>query len=166
VRTLNYPGAALFALACAMTAFNVLAVLKAALRAAHSLEAEQGLSGYYYMAIEMGNATHSLDTTVDPEDWIAFRLASTAVMAAWLRMQAQRLNLARYRKSVRGLKTHRQAHSRPAPTPFLGRPSAQATQNEVTLKALVLCRADPTLGLHDQNDMFFRHGGHFGHCCH
>jgi Transposase DDE domain len=103
VRTLSYPGAALFALACAMTAFNVLAVLKAALRAAHGLEAEQSLSGYY-MAIEMGNAAHGLDTIVDPEDWTAFRLASTAAMAAWLHMQAQRLNLARYRKSVRGPK--------------------------------------------------------------
>ena len=86
-----------------MTAFNVLAVLKAALRAAHGLEAEHGLSGYY-MAIEMGNAAQSLDTIVDPEDWIAFRLASTAAMAAWLHMQAQRLSLARYRKSVRGPK--------------------------------------------------------------
>jgi hypothetical protein len=101
VRTLSYPGAALFALACAMTAFNVLAVLKAALRAAHGLAAEQSLSGYY-MAIELGNAAQSLTTLVDPEDWIAFRLASTAAMAAWLRMQAQRLELARYRKSVRG----------------------------------------------------------------
>jgi hypothetical protein len=44
VDTLSYPPAALFALACAVVAFNVLAVLKAALRAAHGPEVDQTLS--------------------------------------------------------------------------------------------------------------------------
>jgi predicted RNA polymerase sigma factor len=97
---LCYPGAALFALACAMVAFNVLAVVKAAIRAAHGQEVEATLSGYY-MAIEMRNLGESLDTVVDAEDWQPLRQASPQAMADWLTQQARRLDLARYRKTGR-----------------------------------------------------------------
>jgi hypothetical protein len=100
VHTLCYPGAALFALACAMVAFNVLAVVKAAIRAAHGQEVEATLSGYY-MAIEMRNLGESLDTVVDAEDWQPLRQASPQAMADWLTQQARRLDLARYRKTGR-----------------------------------------------------------------
>lgn len=104
VRTLCYPGAALFALACAMVAFNVLAVVKAAIRAAHGPEVEAALSGYY-MAIEMRNLGESLDTIVDAEDWEPFRRVSPQAMAAWLAQQAKRLDLTRYRKTGRSTRT-------------------------------------------------------------
>jgi hypothetical protein len=100
VHTLCYPGAALFALACAMVSYNVLAVIKAAIDAAHGSGTAANLSGYY-MASEMANLGESLDTIVDATDWNAFRQADPAVMALWLRAQAARLSLARYRKSSR-----------------------------------------------------------------
>jgi hypothetical protein len=87
-----------------MVAFNVLAVVKAAIRAAHGQEAEAALSGYY-MAIEMRNLGESLDTIVDAEDWEPFRRASPQAMAAWLAQQAKRLDLARYRKTGRSTRT-------------------------------------------------------------
>jgi IS4 transposase len=44
VNTLSYPPAALFALACAMVVFNVLAVVKAALRAVHGEQVQASLN--------------------------------------------------------------------------------------------------------------------------
>lgn len=100
VHTLCYPGAALFALACAMVTYNVLAVIKAAIDAAHGPDTAAQLSGYY-MAAEMANLGESLDTIVDASDWQVFGQTDPTRMALWLRAQAARLTLARYRKSVR-----------------------------------------------------------------
>lgn len=101
--TLAYPPAALFGLACAVTAYNVLAVAKAALRAAHGSEAVDALSGYH-MAIELSNVAGSLDTVLDPQDWAVFHAIPLSEFAAWLQGQAQQMNLRRYRKSGRGPK--------------------------------------------------------------
>jgi hypothetical protein len=98
VHTLSYPPAALFALACAVVAFNVLAVLKAALRAAHGAEVEQSLSSHA-MASDLRNMGQSLEVIVDAPDWEVFRLASLAAMAAWLLDQARRVSLRRYAKA-------------------------------------------------------------------
>ena len=98
VHTLSYPPAALFALACAVVAFNVLAVIKAALRAAHGAEVEQGLSSHA-MASDLRNMGQSLEVIVDAQDWVVFRLASHAAMAAWLLDQARRVSLRRYAKA-------------------------------------------------------------------
>ena len=103
VDTLSYPPAALFALACAVVAFNVLGVVKAALRAAQGVEASDQVSGYY-MAIELGNVAESLETVLDTEDWAIFRTVSIATLAAWLYAQAAQVNLRRYRKTARGPK--------------------------------------------------------------
>ena len=98
VHTLSYPPAALFALACAVAAFNVLAVLKAALRAAHGAEVDQTLSSHA-MASDLRNMGQSLQVIVDAQDWAVFRLASLTAMAAWLLDQARRVSLRRYAKA-------------------------------------------------------------------
>lgn len=98
VDTLSYPPAALFALACAMVAFNVLAVIKAALRAAHGPEVDQTLSSHA-MASDLRNMAQSLELIVDEQDWDVFRHASLVAMAAWLLQQAQRVSLKRYAKA-------------------------------------------------------------------
>lgn len=98
VDTLSYPPAALFALACAMVAFNVLAVLKAALREAHGPEVDHTLSTHA-MASDLRNMAQSLDLIVDAQDWDVFCLASLGAMAAWLLDQARRISLKRYAKA-------------------------------------------------------------------
>ncbi len=103
VDTLAYPPAALFALACAVVAFNVLGVVKAALRAAHGPQAVEQVSGYY-LAIEWGNVAESLEAVLDAQDWAVFQAVPIATLAAWLYTQAQRADLRRYRKSTRGPK--------------------------------------------------------------
>ena len=104
IDTLGYPRAALFGFAVAAVAFNVLAVVKAALRHVHGVEViEQSVSSYY-LSTEMANLAEALKTVLDPEDWSVFQALSTAVMAAWLLELAGRVNLRKYRKHPRGPK--------------------------------------------------------------
>lgn len=104
IDTLGYPRAALFGFAVAAVAFNVLAVVKAALRQVHGVEViEQSVSSYY-LSTEMANLAEALETVLDPEDWSVFQALSTAVMAAWLLELAGRVNLRKYRKHPRGPK--------------------------------------------------------------
>jgi len=98
VDTLSYPSAALFALACAMVVFNVLAVVKAALHAAHGAEIQEKLSSHA-MATHMRSMAQSLDDIVEPEDWQVFNALSASVMAQWLLEQAANVPLKRYAKA-------------------------------------------------------------------
>ena len=104
INTLGYPRAALFGFACAAVAFNVLGVVKAALRAAHGVErVDQEVSGYY-LVNDLVHQSESLEAMVDEEDWAVFRTATATVLAAWLVAQAVQINLRRYRKHERGPK--------------------------------------------------------------
>jgi len=104
INTLGYPRAALFGFAVAAVAFNVLAVVKAALRRAHGIELiEQTLSSYY-VANEISHTAEALITVLDPEDWAVFQTLSVAAMAAWLLELAGHVNLRKYRKHPRGPK--------------------------------------------------------------
>lgn len=76
----------------------MLAVLKAALRAAHGPEVDHTLSSHA-MASDLRNMAQSLDLIVDEQDWDVFRYASLVTMATWLLQQAQRVSLKRYAKA-------------------------------------------------------------------
>jgi IS4 transposase len=104
INTLGYPRAALFGFACAAVAFNVLAVVKAALRHAHGVEVVDQSVSSYYLALEMANVAESLATVLDPPDWAVFQTLSLAVLAAWLVQLAGRVHLHKYRKHPRGPK--------------------------------------------------------------
>jgi len=129
IDTLAYPAAALFGLACAVVAFNGLGVVKAALRAAHGLEAAESVSGYY-VAIELGNVTESLDALLDTQDWAVFQTVPLTIFAQWLQQQATRVNLRRYRKSRRGPKKTppKRVHDSKQPHVSIARLLAQRTQ--------------------------------------
>ena len=104
INTLAYPKAALFGFAVAAVAFNVLAVIMAALRAAHpQVDVEQEVSTYY-VANEMANMAESLDKIIDGEDWLPIANADQAEVAMWLITLAGRAQLRKYRKQPRGKK--------------------------------------------------------------
>lgn len=104
IDTLGYPRAALFGFAVAAVAFNVLAVVKAALRRAHGVELIERTLSSYYLANEIANVTEALTMVLDPEDWAVFQTLSVAAMAAWLLELAGQVNLRKYRKHPRGPK--------------------------------------------------------------
>jgi IS4 transposase len=105
VVTLGYPKAALFAFCMALLAYNVLSVIKAAMRAAHGEEKiEQELS-IYYVADEVASTYRGLDVAVPDSYWEEYYSRLTpAKMARELVRLAQGVNLRRYRKHKRGPK--------------------------------------------------------------
>lgn len=103
VRTLCYPKAALFVFCLALMAANAVAVIKAALRAAHSEEAADELSGYY-LALEVRQVHPGLVIAVPPDEWSRIAAMTAQSFARWLKDIAGRVDLARYRKTPRGPK--------------------------------------------------------------
>jgi Transposase DDE domain len=101
VDTLCYPKAALFAFCLGLLACNAVALLKAALRAAHGAEAAARLSGYY-LALEIRQTYVGMMVAIPAEHWEVFGRISDAAMARVLKGLAQRASLARYRKHPRG----------------------------------------------------------------
>lgn len=104
VNTLGYPKAALFAFCVALVAYNVLAVVKAALRAVHGeTKVEKEVSGYY-LALEISNRYAGMMVAIPEEHWKVFQQCSGKDMVGLLRKWAEGMNLARYRKQRRSPK--------------------------------------------------------------
>jgi len=103
IDTLAYPRAALFTFCLALVASNAVAVLKAALRAAHGEEQADELSGYY-LALEIEQAHDGMLVALPPPRWAVFRGMSPEQLAAALKALAAHVDRARYRKSKRGPK--------------------------------------------------------------
>jgi hypothetical protein len=119
LNTLAYPSAALFGLAMAIVAYNVLAVVKATLRQIHGADTiDNGVSGYY-LVNEMARVGESLDSLVTPQEWAAFQTMTPAVMAAWLLATAQQVQLRKYRKHPRGAKKPATARTHDPKKPHL-----------------------------------------------
>jgi IS4 transposase len=103
VQTLCYPKAALLVFCLALVAANAVAVLRAALRAAHGEEKADELSGYY-LALEVKQVQAGMQIALPPECWEAFRRMAAPRFAEALKGLAAQADLPRYRKSPRGPK--------------------------------------------------------------
>jgi hypothetical protein len=104
INTLGYPKAALFGFCVALVAYNVLAVIKAALRAEHGEETiEKELSGYY-LAGNIARTYDGMMIALPEEEWIAFHTISQAKLIEVLLQLAANVNLSKFRKSSRGVK--------------------------------------------------------------
>lgn len=104
INTLAYPGAALFGFAVAAVAYNLMAVVMAALRATYGHETVDEQISSYYLTNEMANMAESLDTILDPEDWVVFTAMTVQAFAAWLVQTAGYAQLRKYKKHSRGPK--------------------------------------------------------------
>jgi len=103
INTLCYPKAALFVFCLALLASNAVAVIKAALRAAHGDEEADELSGYY-MALEIKQVHEGMMIALPPEHWEVFGNMSAPTLAQLLKEIAQHVDLKFHRKSRRGPK--------------------------------------------------------------
>jgi hypothetical protein len=103
IDTLCYPRAALFAFCVGLAASNVLAALKAALRAAHGPEAVEEISGYY-LADELAGTYRGLMIALPAEEWLVFRTLTAPAFAEVLRAWASKVRLAAFRRHRRGPK--------------------------------------------------------------
>lgn len=102
--TLAYPKAALFAFCLALIAYNILAVVKAALRAEHGEDPVQRTVSGYYLADEIAGTYRGLEIAIDDTDWRVFEHASVPEFADLLRQIARHARLPRYKKHPRGPK--------------------------------------------------------------
>jgi IS4 transposase len=103
VNTLGYPKAALFAFCVALVSYNVLSVVKAALRSVHGEKAVEQLS-FYYLADEVAGTHRGMMIAIPEDQWAVFHGLTAAAFARILLELAAGVRLASYRKQVRGPK--------------------------------------------------------------
>ena len=103
VETLGYPKAALFAFCVALVTYNMMGVVKAALRSVHGEEAVEGLS-FYYLADEVAGTHRGMMIAIPEEEWAVFHGLTAAAFGAILLDLAAGVRLSAYRKQVRGPK--------------------------------------------------------------
>lgn len=105
VVTLGYPKAALFGFCMALLAYNVLSVIKAAMRTAHGVEKIEEELSIYYVADEVAQTYRGMEIAVPMSYWEKRYSGLTAAqMARELVRIAKGVNLRRYRKHKRGPK--------------------------------------------------------------
>jgi hypothetical protein len=110
INTLGYPQAAWFGFCLALVAYNMLAVVMAALRSVHGAETmDQDLS-LYYVANDIAQTYHGMMIAIPEDEWRVFSRMRPAEMVATLRELAQKVRLKAYRKSPRGPKKPRPKH--------------------------------------------------------
>jgi hypothetical protein len=107
IKTLGYPKAAIFAFCLALSAYNGISVIKAALRAVHGTDTvEDGVSGYY-ISLEISKTYTGMMIAIPHEHWVVFRELSVAQLAKLLKELARRVDLSKYQKHSRGPKQAR-----------------------------------------------------------
>jgi hypothetical protein len=96
---LGYPPAALFAFCVTVMAYNVLAVMKAALRVVHGAEKVQNEVSLYHVTTEVQETHRGMMIAISPPEWRVFRGLSVQQMAEVLRELAARVDLKKYPKA-------------------------------------------------------------------
>lgn len=105
LNTLCYPQAALFAFAMALTAYNVLSTVKAALRGEYGADKINHEVSGYYLADEIAGTWRGMMIVLPAEYWSEqFSHRTPRQMAQFLRMTAKHIRLSAFRKHPRGPK--------------------------------------------------------------
>lgn len=112
VNTLAYPKAALFGFCVALAAHNVLATVKAALRATHKKVSLDEVLSDFYVAEELAGTYRGMMIALPEAEWKYLAEMSERDFAAWLVSVAKRVRLDRYPKSPRGPKKPRPRRTR------------------------------------------------------
>jgi IS4 transposase len=103
IKPLCYPKAALFGFAIALVAYNALSLVRAAINAAHGRKTSEKLS-FYYLALEISQATDGMLVALPSSRWAALNSMSPAAIARAMLQIATRVDLNYYAKSTRGPK--------------------------------------------------------------
>jgi len=114
INTLGYPKAALFGFCLALVAYNLLAVVLAALRGVHGEEKVDEEVSLYYIANELSTTYHGMMIAIPPPEWDVFYSMSPADLAMILLELAQRVRLQAIRKSPRRPKKLQPQGKKPA----------------------------------------------------
>jgi hypothetical protein len=110
INTLGYPKAALFGFCLALVAYNMLAVVMAALRSVHGAEPIDQALSLYYVANDIAQTYHGMMIAIPEDEWHVFSRMRPTAMVTTLRELAQKVCLTAYRKRPRGPKKPRPKH--------------------------------------------------------
>jgi hypothetical protein len=137
INTLGYPKAALFGFCLALVAFNIYAIVMAALRATHRDQAINATVSEYYIAQEIATTTTGMLIAVPEIEWTIFTQASSLELGHILLNIASYADLKKYKKHPRGPKKPRMERNQ-----FKGHPHVSTakllkgvTPKVVTMKA-------------------------------
>ncbi len=131
VKTLAYPKAALFSFSMALVVYNLFAVVKAALAAAHGVgKIEAGLSDFY-VAKEVERNYGGMMIALPPSEWTIFSTMTFEQIGLILLQLAEQVKLKKLVSSPRGAK-------KPKPKP----PWAQNRPHVSTARLLAQQRLD------------------------
>jgi len=119
INSLGYPKAALFGFCVALVAYNVLAVVKAALRSVHGEDKIANEVSGYYLAGHLGRTYDGMMIAVPHEEWSIFQTMSTDTYIRTLQQLAHNVNLAKFKKHKRGPKKPRPTQSRDSKRPHV-----------------------------------------------
>jgi Transposase DDE domain len=114
INTFGYPKAALFGCCLALVAYNLLAVVMAALRSVHGEETVNQAVSLYYIANEITAPYHGMMIAIPEPEWDVFYAMSKADLAAILVELARGVRLQAIRKSPRRSKKPRSQGKKPA----------------------------------------------------
>ncbi len=104
---LGYPKAGLFAFCVSLVAYNVLAVVRAALRAVHTREEVEENVSTYYLIQEIKGVYQGMMIALADAEWRHFREMNIAQLAAALKALASQARLSAYQRHPRGPKKPR-----------------------------------------------------------
>jgi hypothetical protein len=104
INTLGYPQAALFGFCVALIAYNVMAVVKAALRQEHGEEKVRDEVSAFYIAGEITRTHEGMQIAIEPHEWGVFQAMTQESFVATLMQLAHNVKLEKYKKHRRGPK--------------------------------------------------------------
>ena len=102
IDTLGYPKAALFGFCTALVAFNIVAVVKGAIRAVWGASFVEDQLSMYYLTLEVAQVTKGMMIAVPTKDWEAFRSMTAKEFADTMTDLARNMETNRYTKHKRG----------------------------------------------------------------
>jgi hypothetical protein len=104
LNTLGYPKAALFAFCVAVSIYNLMSTMKAALRGVHGEKVVDEEVSDYYLFREISETYTGMMVAIPPEEWIEFQKMSSTKLGKFLIQMATKIDLDKYPKSRRGPK--------------------------------------------------------------
>ena len=104
INTLGYPRAALFAFCIALLTYNVLSVVKAALRSVHGTEKIETEVSDYYLADEIQGTYRGMMIAIPPAEWLLFKKMTIIQLSEVLKYLAAFVRLRAFRRHPRGPK--------------------------------------------------------------
>ena len=119
INSLGYPKAALFGFCVALVAYNVLAVVKAALRSVHGEHKIANEVSGYYLAGHLGRTYDGMMIAVPEQKWSVFQTMSMEAFTRTLLQLANKVNLAKFKKHKRGPKKPQPKRSRNSNRPHV-----------------------------------------------